>query len=108
MFSVRQLSNASTKSILLVDLDGDGTKDFVTIAQDNKTQFNKINNRGYYGSPENSLFEQAHYSRTRTVLFHQVIENAQKSAIEESITLNHWQNYWNSSTQVAAGDYFIP
>ena len=116
IFLFLQFSNASTKSILLVDLDGDGTKDFVTIAQDNKTQFNKINNRGgnwyvqgyswYYGSPVNSLFEQAITLYPYSVIS-STYDNALKSAIEESITLNHWQNYWNSSTQVAAGDYFI-
>ena len=114
-FLFLQFSNASTKSILLVDLDGDGTKDFVTIAQDNKTQFNKINWRGgnwytqpnfYWGSPENSLFEQAITLYPYSVIS-STYDNALKSAIEESITLNHWQNYWNSSTQVAAGDYII-
>ena len=97
-FLFLQYSNASTKSILLVDLDGDGTKDFVTIAQDNKTQFNKINNRGYYGSPENSLFEQAITLYPYSVIS-STYDNALKSAIEDSITLNHWQNYWNSSTR---------
>lgn len=111
-FLFLQYSNASTKSILLVDLDGDGTKDFVTIAQDNKTQFNKINWRGYYGyfgyygSPENSLFERAITLYPYSVIS-STYDNALKSAIEESIQLYHWQNYWNSSTQVAAGDYII-